>query len=257
MNAPLKIALGLLSTLAVLGSWFVGSHIGHIDPTILPPPEAVLGVLKRGLIDGTMYTDIWFTLYGAGAGFLIGSLAGLFAAIVINEFRVLSRFIYPVILGAQSMPTIALAPLLSVWLGIDLGSKITLVAVSCFFPVFITTVAGLNAGNSDLNDLYRVFSAGRVRTLLELKLPGALNYIFAGLQVAVVVSLIVCVVGEFVSSVHGLGHLIKALSDQLDVSTMFGAIVLLAVMGATASALMRLLHRHVVFWEEPTGVQSQ
>jgi NitT/TauT family transport system permease protein len=175
----------------------------------------------------------------------------------VAEFNVLSRFFYPVVLGVQAMPTVAIAPLLAVWLGIDIGSKITLVAVSCFFPVFIGTVAGLNAGHAELRDLYRVFSAGRVRTLWELKLPGALHYIFAGLQVAVVLSFIVCVVGEFVSSVHGLGHLIKALSDQLDVSTMFAAIVVLAVLGAIGATLMRMLHRRVVFWEISSRVQSQ
>jgi NitT/TauT family transport system permease protein len=257
MKAVLRFALALASTLGVLGLWFVGSHVGRIDQTILPPPEAVLGVLKRGLIDGAMYTDILFTLYGAAAGFVVGSAAALLAGMAVGEFKVLNRFFYPIVLGAQSMPTIAIAPLLSVWLGIDIGSKITLVAVSCFFPVFIGTVAGLNAVSADLNDLYRVFSGGRLRTLWELKLPSALNYIFAGLQVAIVVSLIVCVVGEFVSSVHGLGHLIKTLSDQLDVSTMFGAIVLLAILGSAGSALMRQLHYRVVFWEAASRVQSQ
>jgi NitT/TauT family transport system permease protein len=257
MSATMRAALALIGVAAVFAAWFFASHVLQVDPTIVPPPESVLSVLSRGVIGGSMDTDILFTLYGAGAGFVAGSAVAFVAGIIVSEFPILNRFVYPVVLGAQSMPTIALAPLLSVWLGIDIGSKIALVGLGCFFPVFLGTVGGLNAGNADLRDLYRVYSAGRLRTLWELKLPGALHYIFASLQVAVVVSLIVCVVGEFVSSVHGLGHLIKALSDQLDVSTMFAAIVLLAVIGAIASALCRFLHRRVVFWDSTTAVQSE
>lgn len=257
MSRTKRSALAVLGTLVVFGLWFLASNVFRIDPTLLPPPGAVLGVLKRGVIDGTMYTDITYTLWGAMAGLLVGSLAGFMAGVAAGEFESVNRFVYPIVLGAQSMPTIAIAPLLTVWLGIDIGSKITLVAISCYFPVFIGTVSGLNSGYPELRDLYRVYSGSRWRTLWELKLPGALNYVFAGLQVAVVLSFIVCVVGEFVSSVHGLGHLIKALSDQLDVSAMFGAIVLLASLGAIAAGLMRALHRRVVFWEARTLVEAR
>ncbi|MEH2549208.1 NitT/TauT family transport system permease protein [Bradyrhizobium sp. AZCC 2262] len=257
MTASLRIVLASISVLMLFSIWWFGSHTLKWDQTILPPPEAVLGVLNRGVIGGVMHVDILYTLYGAGAGLIIGSLVALVAGILVGESKTVSRFFYPVILGAQSMPTIAIAPLLAVWLGIDLGSKIILVAFSCFFPVFISTVAGLAATNGDLSDLFRVFAAGRFRTLWELRLPSALNYIFSGLQVAVVVSLIVCVVGEFVSSVHGLGHLIKVLSDQLDVSSMFAAIVLLALIGSIASAATRYLHRRIVFWQAAARVQTQ
>src|SRR5262249_42998920 len=104
------------------------------------------------------------------------------------------------------------------------------------------------AGTGDLVALYRVFAAGRLRTLIEVKLPNALDYVFGGLEIAVMLSFIVCVVAEFVASTKGLGHLIKSLSEQLDVSAMFAAIATLPVVGAAAGAVVRSLRRRVVFW---------
>jgi NitT/TauT family transport system permease protein len=248
MRALEAIALPIIGAALAIGAWAAAVALLHIDPGILPSPLGVLRALNSGLIGGRMHVDIAFTLQASLAGFIIGAATGLVCGLAVGEFRMLNRFIYPVVLAIQSMPTVAIAPLLIVWLGIDIASKMVMVALACFFPVFIATVAGMNAGTGDLVALYRVFAAGRLRTLIEVKLPNALDYVFGGLEIAVMLSFIVCVVAEFVASTKGLGHLIKILSEQLDVSAMFAAIATLAMLGAAAGAVVRGLRSRVVFW---------
>jgi NitT/TauT family transport system permease protein len=243
------ILLPLLGAVLVLGAWWGATDLLHVDPLILPAPAAVFAVLERGVVGGQMLTDIGFTVRASLLGFLIGSIVGFVAGAAVGELTALNRFVYPVVLGIQSMPTVAIAPLLIAWLGIDSRAKIVTVAIACFFPVFISTVAGMGAVKTELLDLYRVFSASRWRTVWELKLPSALHYVFGGLQIAIVLSLIICVVSELLASLHGLGYLIKTLGQQLDLSTMFAAIIILGALGALGSGIVRMLHRVVVFWE--------
>jgi NitT/TauT family transport system permease protein len=252
-----KAVLPAIGVTIALALWSGAVHEFRIDPGILPSPYSVLRALKIGVIDGAMDIDIAFTVKASLLGFVAGSAAGALFGLLVGESVLLGRFVYPVILGAQSMPTIAIAPLLITWLGFEIGSKIVMVAVACFFPVFISIFAGMNAAPRDLLELYRVFSANRLRTLWEVKLPSALNYLFGGLQVAVVLSIIACIVSEFLASIHGLGHLIKDLSDQLDVSAMFAALVVLAALGALGTAALRWLHHRVVFWERAARVTDE
>jgi NitT/TauT family transport system permease protein len=249
--------LPLLGAFLVIGAWWIATDLLRVDPLILPRPTAVFAVLERGVIGGQMLADVAFTVRASLVGFLIGSFVGFMVGAAVGELAILNRFVYPVVLGIQSMPTIAIAPLLIAWLGIDSRSKIVTVAIGCFFPVFISTVAGMGAVKAELLDLYRVFSASRWRTVWELKIPSALHYVFGGLQIAIVLSLIICVVSELLASLHGLGYLIKTLGQQLDLSTMFAAIIILGVLGAIGSGAVRTLHRLVVFWETESKVKSQ
>jgi NitT/TauT family transport system permease protein len=257
MRAIETVVLPVIGAVLAVLAWTAAVALLRVDPGILPSPLSMLRALHAGVLAGRMHADIVFTLEASLAGFVIGSTIGLVLGLMVGEFRVVNRFVYPVVLAVQSMPTVAIAPLLIVWLGIDIASKIVLIALACFFPVFIATVAGMSAGTGDLVALYRAFAASRLRILAEVKLPNALDYVFGGLEIAVMLSFIVCVVAEFVASTKGLGHSIKSLSEQLDVSAMFAAIVTLAILGATAGAIVRVLRRRVVFWRAGTRVVTE
>ena len=230
--------------------WFAGVAWG-IDPAVLPGPKDVLHALIGGFAHGTMIEHIRFTLMATLAGMALGCSMGFLAGLWVGESMQANRFLFPIVLGMQSMPIVAIGPLLIVWFGIGIASKIALVAISCFFPLFVSTVAGVNSAKPELLDLYRACGAGRVRTLFDVKLPGALHYVFGGLEISVALGLISCVVAEFIASQKGLGYLIKALSGQLDVSMMFAAIITLAVMGVCGTHLVRLAHRYFAGWEPP------
>jgi NitT/TauT family transport system permease protein len=186
-------------------------------------------------------------------GFAIGSLIGIVVGSLVAEIRVVSLAIYPLIIAIQSMPTVAIAPLIIVYLGVGMESKVFTVALLCFFPVFVNTVAGLNAADPRLMDLYRAFSAGRGRIFWDVKLPGAVDHIMASLQVAIVLAFVGCVVSEFIASPKGLGFIIRSFESDLNVAFMFAAIVSLGVLGGVAGTLVSHLHRRLVFWRRETG----
>jgi len=146
------------------------------------------------------------------------------------------------------MPTIAIAPLIIVYFGVGLPSKVVTVALLCFFPVFVNTVAGLRSADPRLVDLYRAASATRLRLFWDVKFPGALDHILVSLQVALVLAFVGCVVSEFIASTAGLGHIIKTFANDLNTAVMFAAILSLAVIGATTGYLIQLMHRRIVFW---------
>lgn len=244
-----RIAQPLIGLLVVLALWQAAVWIFRVDPLILPPPVEVLAALKRGLVDGVLHAHLKATVTGAFGGFLLGCLLGISLGILLGEIQVLSRFIYPVVLALQAMPVVAIAPLLIVWLGIGIASKVFMAALVCFFPTFVNTYAGIQSGRPELLDLYRACNASRWRVLVDVKMPSAATFIFTGLQIGVVLSLTGCVVAEFIAAKAGLGYLIKALSGQLDVTMMFAAVATLALLGTTAGLFLKWIHRTVVFWE--------
>jgi NitT/TauT family transport system permease protein len=175
---------------------------------------------------------------------------------LVAEYDLLGRILMPFIVGFQSMPKVALAPLLLVWFGFDLTSKVILVGLICFFPMFVNTVAGLRSANNDLVDLYRACSSSRLLIFWDVKLPGAANSIFAGLQIAMVMALLGAVVGEFVASRRGLGYLIQSSGVNFDVPAMFTAVLTLSALGITATFILRKLHSKVVYWEGTTSTRA-
>jgi NitT/TauT family transport system permease protein len=243
------LLLPILSVAAAFALWHLLVRGLAIEPSVLPAPADVLDAFKLGLIEGRLYPHIWFTLRATLIGLAIGCGAGILLGTLLAEFRTANQFIFPVLVGLQSVPLVAIAPILIVWLGIGIASKIYMVAQICFFPTFVSTAIGLTLTKPELLDLYRTFSANRWHVLFHVKLPSAANHIFGGLQIAVVQSFIGCVVAEFIASKEGLGYTIKLLSGQLDLSMMFAAIITLSIMGAGAGLLTDLMHRRVVFWE--------
>jgi NitT/TauT family transport system permease protein len=171
-------------------------------------------------------------------------LGGLLA-----EWPILERGLYPYIVFFQSMPKVALAPLLIVWFGFDLQSKVILVALISFFPVFINTFVGVRQADNDLIDVMRVCSASRASIFWHVKLPAAAGSIFASLQIAVSFSLIGAIVAEFVASKRGLGTVIQQSAQSMDTGLNITGVLILSVMGMIGTALVRIAHKRVVFWE--------
>ncbi|MGE0340291.1 MAG: ABC transporter permease, partial [Xanthobacteraceae bacterium] len=210
----------------------------------------------RGYIEGAFWNDFLYTLSSMLLGYIFGCSIAFLIGVLFVEFRGFERVLYPFVLGLQSMPKVALAPLILVWFGFGLGSKAVMVALVCFFPMFINTAVGLKATDSSLIDLMRAFSASRWRILTRIKIPSAASHIFAGLQISVVLGLIGAVVAEFVSSSQGLGYLINAATTTLDTSTMFAALISLAVLGIAGSQLIKILQRKLVFWDRGDHTQA-
>lgn len=240
----------LLSLGLVVALWCVASYGVGMPKEVLAAPHEVLDSLVLGFGSGTLWPHISFTLQATLTGIGLGVLAGMLLGLVVGEIPVLERAIYPLVVGIQSVPKVALAPLIIVYFGLGLASKVFTVALLAFFPMFVAMVAGLKSADRDLLDLYRTFRASRLHVLLWIKLPSAATYLFAGMKVAVVVGLIGCITSEFIASTRGLGYLIKSRAGELDVSLMFACVLMLALFGVLASAIVDAIARRCIYWEQ-------
>jgi NitT/TauT family transport system permease protein len=240
----------------IVAIWIVATEYWHVPNYVLPTPVGVLGALKAGYIEGLLWKHLLFTLQATVLGYILGCTIALVFGAFVAESRTFDRFVYPYIIALQSMPKVAIAPLIVVWFGFGLESKVVIVALVCFFPVLINTIVGIRQADRDLIDLYRAFSASRWMIFWQVKLPAAAGHIFAGLQISIGLGLIGAIVAEFIASQRGLGNVIQAASVTLDAATMFAALISLAVMGIAGSQLVRVLHARIVFWDRPSGITA-
>ncbi len=244
-----SVVFPLITLAALVGLWFLATVTLKVPNYILPKPGEVLQVLVKGYVQGAFWKDVGATLSATLLGYLVGCGAGIVLGALLAESKTFERFVYPFVVAVQSMPKVALAPVLIVWFGFGLSSKIVMVALICFFPVFINTIVGIRQTPLALVNMMKSFSGSRLQVFLHVKVKSALGHIFAGLQIAVVLSLIGAVVGEFVASSRGLGYLIQVAQGNVDLATMFAALIGLASIGIVGTQTIRFIHAKVVFWE--------
>lgn len=246
---------GLLGIVILLAIWDISIRLGNIPANVLPPPAAVVLALFDGLIDGRLLSHMGATATGTLIGYGVGCLSGFLLALAIAEFRWLSAFFYYPILAFQAVPKVAIAPLIFYWIGFGLSSKVVMVALLCFFPVFVNALVGMRSPDPLLLDVYRVYGATRLRSLLEVKIPAAASLIFSGLQIAVVFALVGCVVMEFVGSPRGLGFKTLEAANAFDMPLTYAAIASIGLLGIAGTTIVQIARRRLIFWQaESIGV---
>ena len=251
-----SVVFPLVAFVVLIFLWDAAIRFFKVPNFILPTPQAVLQALDRGYVQGQFWPHFLFTLQSMVAGYLLGCSLAFALGCLFAESRAVERTLFPFVVALQSMPKVALAPLIIVWFGFGIESKIVMVALVCFFPMFINTAVGLKQTPPALLDLMSAFSASRWSILLRIKIPSAAGHIFAGLQIAIVLGLIGAVVAEFVSSTKGLGHLINAAAVNLETNVMFAALVSLAALGVAGSMVVRFLHAKIVFWDKGSTTEQ-
>lgn len=230
--------------------WYVVVQALDLPTRLLPAPLDVGERLYVGLItDADIWPHLWLTLKTTLAGYLLGSLLAIALGSLLAMNRVLELLVYPVVLVVQSVPKVAIAPLVLLWLGFDIRSTVTLVALICFFPVFVGTFIGVRSTSAVLLDLFKTLNAGKFKTYLHCTLPNAAGSIVAGLQVGWGFALVGCVVMEFIMGMGGAGFLIDNSANSLDTVTAVTAMVLLGVMGYAGGGLLQHAKQRLIFWE--------
>lgn len=229
--------------------WQAIATWGVANAALLPGPWQVAHNLWAWIQGGGFSGHLQATVLGTLGGLAIGAGLGFVLGVVVGEVRVLDRAVYPMALALQAMPMVAIAPLVIVWFGIGLASKVALVAIGTFFVMFINTVAGMHTAPPEWLDMGRAFGGGRWRIAWQIKIRASLDYVFGGLEVCAALSFILCVVGEFLAATAGLGYFIRAASYDIDAAGMFAAVVVLAVLASLLAALVRFLHHRIVFWK--------
>jgi NitT/TauT family transport system permease protein len=234
--------------LFVLAAWQFIVRVFDVPIVLVPAPTDVFKALVNGLGDGSLIEHAWVTLQEILIGFGLAVVAALLCAFLVTQSRALDKALFPLIVMTQTIPKVAMAPLLVVWFGTEMTSKVLTTALIAFFPLLINAVLGLRSADPDQVDMLRSFGASRMHVLRHLQIPSALPHIFAGLDVAVVLSVTGAIVAEFVGATAGLGYVIQATNFTLDVSRTFAVLVILSAIGLALHALVVLANRKIVFW---------
>jgi len=237
----LKRLVPALGVVAFLLLWEGAVRFFGYPPFILPGPARVWSRFLDVLRDGTLWWHTSLTLFEVFAGLLIGLTAATVVGYLIAKSPALDRLISPYIVAAQSIPVVALAPLLVIWFGFGSLSKVLVCALTLFLPVLINTTVGLRSVDEDLRDLMRSLRASRWQTFTMLEVPAALPVLFGGLKVGVTLSVIGAVVGEFVGADRGLGFLINLARGLFDTPLLFVALFTLVIIALALYEAVTLL----------------
>jgi NitT/TauT family transport system permease protein len=241
----------VLSILIFLGLWQgVKLWMGPRLPAfILPGPGLVWERFVRAISDGTLERHSLVTLGEVLAGLLTGTALATILGYGLAKSRLLERMLAPYLVASQAIPIVAIAPLLVIWFGPGLFSKILICSLIVFFPVLVNTVVGLRAVSENLRDLMRSLQADRVQMLRYLEIPSALPVFLGGLRIGATLSVIGAVVGEFVGSDRGLGFLINVGRGQYDTALVFVAVFTLIVMALALYGVVVLLESRLLAWQ--------
>lgn len=238
------------TVIVLLVLWEAAVRRFEVSEILFPAPTRIVDALVQGYSDGPFLRHTLVTLQEIVYGFGCAVVAGLLVAVWVTSSRLAEKIVLPIVVVLQTVPKVALAPLFLVWFGFGMESKILTTALIAFFPVLINATLGFNSTSSDQVNMMRSFGASRIQVLTKLRFPSAVPSIVAGLDVAVVLSVIGAIVAEFVGSQAGLGYLIIASNTSLDVATMFAALVVLSVIGLTLHYLVVFIGRRLAFWSE-------
>lgn len=253
-----EITYSVLVFIGLLVIWQVVVKMFDVSNILVPAPTAVADSLVDGFQDGSLMTHSVVTLKEILIGFGIAVGSALVSAVLITQFRTVERLLFPLLILTQTIPKVAMAPLLIIWFGIGISSKVLTVALIAFFPLLINAILGFRSAAYEQVEMLRSFGASRMQVMRHLQIPSALPHIFAGLEVAVILSVTGAVVAEFVGSSEGLGYLIQASNFTLDVARTFAVIVVLSAVGIALHAVVVQLGKWLVFWTAtPTDTASE
>ncbi len=240
-------ALGLFA--AILAGWQAAVQVLHIPDIILPSPTKIAEYLvHRGPL---FLTHLWPTLIQTIWGFLLAVVGGVLLAIIVSLTKFGGRAVMPLLVVAQIVPKIAIAPLFMLWFGLGDLSRVLIAFLIAFFPMVINTASGLNSVDHEVALLGRAFARNRWEFFRRIQFPHALPYIFDGMKVSITLAIIGVIVAEFVSSQQGLGYLIMFANGQLDTPMMMSSIFVLSIIGLALYGVIAVLARVVVYWVAP------
>ncbi len=246
-GAPLAVIVLLLGLWELAAQWDWISNALNIQDFLVPAPSDIATSLWRDR--SLLGDDAWVTLREVLLGFLCALATGLAFAIVLHLSDTLRRAFYPLLVASQTIPPVAIAPILVVWFGFGIGPKVLLIALVCFFPVTVNTLDGLRSVDPQLITMMRTLGASRAQILGRVELPSALPFFFSGTKIAIAVAVIGAVFAEWAGAGAGLGHQILIASSNLLTARMFAAITLLSVMAIVLFGLVSVIERRVVTWD--------
>jgi NitT/TauT family transport system permease protein len=242
-TAPISIAVALLL-------WWLVARLSGLPAFILPSPSQVLFRFWKALADRSLLANSMVTLTEVLLGLFSGTIAAVVLGYAIAKSRMFERLVAPYLVATQAIPVVAIAPLLVIWFGPGIFSKVLICGLIVFFPVLVNTVVGVRAVPRPLHDLMGSLYASPAQILRYLELPAALPILLGGLRIGATLSVIGAVVGELIGADHGLGFLINVARGQYDTALVFVAVFTLIVMALVLYGAVTLLEKRFLTWQE-------
>jgi NitT/TauT family transport system permease protein len=245
----------ILLVIFLLVLWQVLTRAFDVPKFLLPAPTDVARLMVEEWPLIQMHSLA--TIGSIVSGYVAAVLFALFVSALMIRFPLVERLIMPIFVGLQSVPKIAIAPLILVWVGAGIGSKILVVASIAFFPVVINTMAGFKEVDRGLADVFRSVDANERQMFFRLRLPYATPYIFAGLRIATTLSVLGAIVAEWLAASNGLGYLVLSGSFNFNTARSFAAIIALAAIGTAFFSLMSWIERRISWKREGSDATTQ
>jgi len=237
----------LLTIILILALWQALSSAGLVPKYMLPSPlDVVMAFVNDiSLLMGHART----TLTEALLGLVIGTALGFVIAVLMDRFNLFQKSIYPIIILTQTVPTVAIAPLLVLWLGYGLLPKVTLIILTTFFPIAVSLLEGFHSADRDALDLLKAMGATRLQSFVHIKLPGALNHFFSGLKISVSYSVVGAVIAEWLGGLSGLGVYMTRVRKSYSFDKMFAVIFFISIISLLLMFGVSYLKKALMPWE--------
>lgn len=240
--------LGLISILTGILAWHLLTRYGGIPNFLLPSPGSVWKRFLTALKDGSLLYHTGITLVEILLGLLVGAIFATVVGYILAKSRPLERVLSPYLVASQAIPIVAIAPLLVIWFGDGILSKVVICALIVFFPVLVNTIVGVRAVPAALYDLMRSLHASRSQILRKVEVPASMPVFLGGLRVGATLSVIGAIVGELVGAEEGLGFLLQLGDFQYDTPMVFVAVFMLIALALLLYGLVTLLEKRFLKW---------
>lgn len=240
----------ILIGVVVIGGWEAGVAIGWIDRFLYGRPTEVWEFLSAQVVTAEWWRNVWTTLREMLLGVTIGGSAGITAGAILGSWRGLNRLLQPYVVMMNSVPRLALAPMLIIWFGIGEASKVALVVSLIFFIMLINTRSGMQATDPDVEKVAIVLTASRLQRLVKVSLPSAVPSILGGLRLSISFGLLAAVAGELIAAKAGLGQVINWAAQMFDMSAVWAVIFSLTLMAAMLDFLLSRLESKLLKWQQ-------
>lgn len=243
-----RLIYPLIGFAIILAVWQAYVDVFQVSKIVLPSPADILHVSWQRY--DLLLKESWPTFLESILGFALAIAMGVPMAVCVANSRLLNLSLYPILIATQSVPKVAVAPIILVWFGLGLESKLAIAFLVAFFPIVVDTATGLQATPPGLVELGRSLKASRWQMFWKVQFPAALPFFFAGAKVAVTLAVIGAVIGEFVGSINGLGNLLLSANAQLDGPLAWAALVWLSVLGIVLFVAVVLAEKLIMPWAE-------
>ncbi|MDL5140608.1 ABC transporter permease [Bacillus atrophaeus] len=239
---------GLVLPFVIIAVWQIAGSLEIVSATVLPTPLVILLTFKDLIVSGELFVHLKISVYRAAAGFLSGAGLGLLIGLLVGFSRKTEHYIDPSLQMLRTVPHLAVTPLFILWFGFDEISKILLIALGAFFPVYINTFLGIRGVDSKLFDVAKVLEFPWYRQMTKLILPAALPSILLGIRLSLGIAWLGLVVAELMGSSEGIGYMIMDARQFSQTNKVFVGIIIFAVVGKLTDSFVRFLERKLLKW---------